>query len=114
MRISDWSSDVCSSDLIYRVWQYITHGTTVGAQKYERMDRSHDGGHDLPTYLMQTYRVWRMRLKPVERSAFISVLRSEERRVGKASVSTCSSRGSQCPEKKKLHRTVEVILNDQK
>ena len=63
-----------AAEEIYRVWQYITAGMTAGAQRYERTDRGHDGPQDLPTYLRQAYRAWRMRLRPMERSAFISVL----------------------------------------
>src|SRR3546814_8463557 len=76
MRISDWSSDVCSSDLLHRFWQKImtwwrliwpawATATCVGA----------------PTS-------WR------EGASFARLPRSEERRVGKECVSTCRSRWS--------------------
>src|SRR3546814_4693977 len=65
MRISDWSSDVCSSDLIaIRVPSKVIIPTIV-----PRL------GHEYPT--------------DIER-----VRRSEERRVGKECVSTCRSRWS--------------------
>src|SRR3546814_1014386 len=81
MRISDWSSDVCSSDLSipYVLWldrrlveprdgAYALGAWLIGA------------GHDLPA--IQTHlRQW-------------AVKRSEERRVGKECVSTCRSRWS--------------------
>src|SRR3546814_7891296 len=64
MRISDWSSDVCSSDLIW----------VVGADRYRNPD------DDLPKGF------------EIRRDAYYS--RSEERRVGKECVSTCRSRWS--------------------
>src|SRR3546814_4651859 len=67
MRISDWSSDVCSSDL----------GDAVGAEVVlaRRTDRSAD------SFLKR-------------KSAEMFYSRSEERRVGKECVSTCRSRWS--------------------
>src|SRR3546814_7359176 len=62
MRISDWSSDVCSSDL--RLFASV-------------LRRESDGGYYLVT--------------PAERGRIV-VERSEERRVGKECVSTCRSR----------------------
>src|SRR3546814_2536622 len=67
MRISDWSSDVCSSDL----------RLLVG----ERIDQAH--GAAAPVVVGQADAV------PVRRAG-----RSEERRVGKECVSTCRSRWS--------------------
>src|SRR3546814_5739566 len=64
MRISDWSSDVCSSDL-HAFWRDRPHAQYRGA---ERTGRGPDQAL-LPT-------------------------RSEERRVGKECVSTCRSRWS--------------------
>src|SRR3546814_6130229 len=64
MRISDWSSDVCSSDL----------GTFAGAL-FRRL-------FVVPTQLHLAIH------------AFTLQLRSEERRVGKECVSTCRSRWS--------------------
>src|SRR3546814_11962732 len=63
MRISDWSSDVCSSDLRRHIQPYPTAGGGIKA-----------GGKE----------------------------RSEERRVGKESVSTCRSRWSPYHEKKQV------------
>src|SRR3546814_4277878 len=71
MRISDWSSDVCSSDL----------GAVVGAQQQQQpADRAAD----------------RAALLRRQRSDFpgADIRRSEERRVGKECVSTCRSRWS--------------------
>src|SRR3546814_9524709 len=64
MRISDWSSDVCSSDLArYRI---LSHATALAPRTSAA----------LPA-------------RPARRDA-----RSEERRVGKECVSTCRSRWS--------------------
>src|SRR3546814_2584747 len=72
MRISDWSSDVCSSDLL---------GTA--------------GNHRLAAFLdahhIEARRLHRRRRRG---SAIRGSSRSEERRVGKECVSTCRSRWS--------------------
>src|SRR3546814_4629356 len=68
MRISDWSSDVCSSDLRGR-----SHGHRVGADPGIGA-RALGGGEGLLEQAIE--------------------LRSEERRVGKECVSTCRSRWS--------------------
>src|SRR3546814_6444502 len=76
MRISDWSSDVCSSDLFVNplppTWGNI-------AKAHDR-----DGA---PVALPRGYEA-----------------RSEERRVGKECVSKCRSRWSPYPSKKKKHK----------
>src|SRR3546814_10622045 len=79
MRISDWSSDVCSSDLakvsVDRVEEFLNEEET---EKYEQLglDNVDEDG------------VKRIGLKDV------TLIRSEERRVGKECVSTCRSRWS--------------------
>jgi hypothetical protein len=57
-----------------RVWSYITAGLTARAQQYERLDRGQDSALDISVQLTKAYHQWRMRLKPVERSACIAVL----------------------------------------
>src|SRR3546814_12020168 len=108
MRISDWSSDVCSSDLQAR--GYVTAGGFSG-----RVDVHHDyltsvtlpkvragcGGIDMflggmsfldPDYLVQKLESI---LQAAPAVAFQYLLeRSEERRVGKEGGSTCRSRWS--------------------
>src|SRR3546814_8077368 len=96
MRISDWSSDVCSSDLI--AWGIAEAMHKQGAE------------------LAFTYQIERLKGRVVqaaeefgssetlcfpcdvasdaEIAAVFTELRSEERRVGKECVSTCRSRGS--------------------
>src|SRR3546814_1358536 len=72
MRISDWSSDVCSSDLLRPVSSSVAsviaqHLHRIGVRRLERgIERREEAEHD----------------------------RSEERRVGKECVSTCRSRWS--------------------
>src|SRR3546814_14982651 len=99
MRISDWSSDVCSSDLVvasagvvsdkrggsYVQGRYeIFAAGEVLAQSFDaRLSSDNEG---VPDSL-------RMRLYRTDRS--------EERRVGKECVSTCSSRWSTYHYKKK-------------
>src|SRR3546814_14519775 len=88
MRISDWSSDVCSSDLYF--------GTAyVWRQGEAEVDRRHglwelidtDAYRNNPIRLVTDQGVaMRRRLTAAERS--------EERRVGKECVSTCRSRWS--------------------
>src|SRR3546814_7078032 len=70
MRISDWSSDVCSSDLT----------RTRRTRWPRRSARRRDGGGDRGGISGQRARG--------------ALLRSEERRVGKECVSTCRSRWS--------------------
>src|SRR3546814_11204921 len=93
MRISDWSSDVCSSDLtIARVEDpHAARGTspvTLGL-----LDHWPDRGKRRRPRLFPRHRPGGGRL---EKFAFIGVIggdSSEERRVGTACVSTCRSRG---------------------
>src|SRR3546814_3935246 len=74
MRISDWSSDVCSSDLSHRHTAF--PGTTL-----------------TPPPQPQTRRLAAI-LPPRPRTCGTLKARSEERRVGKECVSTCRSRWS--------------------
>src|SRR3546814_3491909 len=82
MRISDWSSDVCSSDLVARAAGF---GGNVRMLTNSWQDEA-------PTWspngrVIQFFRTTRGREGK-------SSLRSEERRVGKECVSTCRSRWS--------------------
>src|SRR3546814_12065697 len=102
MRISDWSSDVCSSDL----WgagssagnDYIEirhsgeeYGGDYGSQIAGDAIATGDDGNANATNLVEF----------VDDNAGGEHKRSEERRVGKECVSTCRSRGSTYNEKKK-------------
>src|SRR3546814_15888251 len=93
MRISDWSSDVCSSDLAGKLSGRRVHcpieyadlqgrpgctGCTGGTDLYSQQGSVHHAGEGIE-------------------------VRPEERRVGKECVSTCRSRWSPYHYKKKLH-----------
>src|SRR3546814_14039648 len=83
MRISDWSSDVCSSDLLEDRGQRIAHlpldheddrivpEIGVGAIEQEQVGKACDGGAAIRDRAVPP--------RPIERA----VRRSEERRVGK-------------------------------
>src|SRR3546814_11784157 len=106
MRISDWSSDVCSSDLLLESGVF---------RPRNRLDPAVDGGQQVVAAAkagaqLDALRGWicggaAFRLAGAEREelaatlrvehqrqAEVRVLRSEERRVGKECVSTCRSR----------------------
>src|SRR3546814_13203199 len=95
MRISDWSSDVCSSDLNCAIilgpsYLHVTvaHGTAY--------DIAGKGTAD-PAMMLSAMRT----------AASLAAGRSEERRVGKECVSTCRSRWSPYHKKKKENYVVE-------
>src|SRR3546814_10598019 len=79
MRISDWSSDVCSSDLFR---YYLVYGA-LDMFAEGRLEANHSHAHLVERDERLTVRVWRA-----------DDGRSEERRVGKECVSTCRSRWS--------------------
>src|SRR3546814_20367565 len=88
MRISDWSSDVCSSDLMQasRKPLVVTHHgkdahVLISLADYRRLD----GGGEAPGD-----RLAASQAAIVE--SLRDAVRSAERRVGKACVSTCRSR----------------------
>src|SRR3546814_19734735 len=94
MRISDWSSDVCSSDLRARLeglhWDVLEQDRVVledmapQAREHEFLYQ-HDAG--LGRVRTTLAKMARDQVKALAAS-------SEERRVGKACVSTCRSRWS--------------------
>src|SRR3546814_15237135 len=119
MRISDWSSDVCSSDLPYDIpalkvaHRYADTGAEPGVWR--------SGAHSATAFFTEcfidelaaasgldplSFRIRMLRSKPRHAEAlktaagiggfapFAGEVRSEERRVGKECVSTCRSRGS--------------------
>src|SRR3546814_11970810 len=95
MRISDWSSDVCSSDLVafddlgeMRDLGAIGLRITIEEEILERCARC-------------------AVLAPGLDRVFVD--RSEERRVGKECVSTCRSRWSPSPSKKKKAQDISMI-----
>src|SRR3546814_18514302 len=91
MRISDWSSDVCSSDL----------GETL-AEAVTRELREETGLEGLCGPLLG----WAERIDA--EGHYVILDRSEERRVGKECVSTCRSRWS--PYHSKKNQTANVSI----
>src|SRR3546814_13226758 len=101
MRISDWSSDVCSSDLnreynhrtqrpvLARNEKYATNDFNDGNKRHQPTD-FHEGGKNTNHLLWHVFRHRHV----VEKLVQSGVDRSEERRVGKECVSTCRSRWS--------------------
>src|SRR3546814_14336475 len=98
MRISDWSSDVCSSDLRVIPRPHMTAADLLTAAKLVIWDLDGtlwtgtlDSGDELsPTGLHE----W---IEPLARAGVMNSIRSEERRVGKEWVSTCRHRWSTYP-----------------
>src|SRR3546814_11696500 len=92
MRISDWSSDVCSSDLAAGP----AGGRSLGLGQAVSQQRQHD---------LHRVHCHQFRSRIRERAGRVAVgqaaRRSEERRVGKECVSTCRSRWSPYHYKKK-------------
>src|SRR3546814_2397403 len=88
MRISDWSSDVCSSDLDGHQSQDALLPLPERGPSYDRARQRQDHQHCLDAHLSGRHS--RAELYRVE-------IRSEERRVGKECVSTCRSRWSPYP-----------------
>src|SRR3546814_7599130 len=78
MRISDWSSDVCSSDL---------HRSDLG------LDPRHVAELEATVHACMSSKERRLFVSSARRHQK-HLLRSEERRVGKECVSTCRSRWS--------------------
>src|SRR3546814_18898407 len=111
MRISDWSSDVCSSDLDEgreAVSMTASQLKTDVLAKNKEVEKS-AAGDDTPA--PQTgnpeaeFLDWKdqllTKLRSIDPSAFERLSRSEERRVGKECVSTCRYRWWRQPKKKK-------------
>src|SRR3546814_21126308 len=111
MRISDWSSDVCSSDLFCPLLgrspfcqPFLCFGTTSGASTCSTPDwalcwqRPSSALFALPRSRNVQPRA------PV--CCHVSALRSEERRVGKECVSTCRSRWVPYHYKKKINQSI--------
>src|SRR3546814_13321962 len=102
MRISDWSSDVCSSDLGFGRVGEARLQLASGAES-ESLDRIVDllieAREREALALSEEPFIKRLGVEP------LAVERSEERRVGKECVSTGSSRGSPYHEKTNRYMT---------
>src|SRR3546814_4285381 len=79
MRISDWSSDVCSSDLMARALTLSLLASLLIAE---------------PAFAQANFEGLADNILGLLSNGLLRTLRSEERRVGKECVSTCRSRWS--------------------
>src|SRR3546814_16965750 len=94
MRISDWSSDVCSSDLIIDKAGIHLFNPASGEGRSEHVHHiSHVGRTLIDNLVAQSFRFHHFDIK-VNGIGIVKKYgpRSEERRVGKECVSTCRSR----------------------
>src|SRR3546814_13865065 len=102
MRISDWSSDVCSSDLSYSVFGQGTLNLTdafraIGSLRYTHTEKDGDFAAELVYGPFPIRPISSAEGSISEGNLDPSVTlhsRSDERRVGKECVSTCRSRWS--------------------
>src|SRR3546814_20677312 len=97
MRISDWSSDVCSSDLpadVNAFWHnrsFHNYADYAMCEEFRSgLSRLREVGQATPCAIVCAEAVWWR----CHRRIIADYLRSEERRVGKECVSTCRSRWS--------------------
>src|SRR3546814_17319473 len=110
MRISDWSSDVCSSDLRWAVrWGPLEEGELADGERLDAVIQAHRptavlhfaaytaAGESVAEpgkyYANNVYGLLSL-LGAMRRARLDRLVRSEERRVGKECVSTCRSRWS--------------------
>src|SRR3546814_19240691 len=105
MRISDWSSDVCSSDLLVDVViGAVDRGADRELDKGAAVALTDIGGHFVDPGDPPDRRL----------DALGDLRRSEERRVGKECVSTCRSRWAQNHYKKKLITSAPTMTRKDK
>src|SRR3546814_16143728 len=110
MRISDWSSDVCSSDL--RQPADASHDRAVRRRRLQDLPHLRAGARAVTAATGGEARFTVLVLAgdrgpqdPVSTAAGVAHKRSEERRVGKECVSTCRSRWSPDHSKKQKKKT---------
>src|SRR3546814_11085639 len=98
MRISDWSSDVCSSDLFGHAAAYIlAPAVRAGDFLFAVFVEGEENIEALVAVVADKIIGWHNLILTESRvgvERFSNSLRSEERRVGKECVSTCRSRWS--------------------
>src|SRR3546814_17935192 len=97
MRISDWSSDVCSSDLADEGGERLAGN--VGAPFETAGEPAFLAVGDAGEVTVETFEGSAVVQEPVRHEQHLA--RSEERRVGKECVSTCRSRWTPYHSKKK-------------
>src|SRR3546814_11011300 len=109
MRISDWSSDVCSSDLVMLIFSQAPDASQVaGFRKWQELGRQvRKGEKSIKIFGYSTKKITETDTETGEETTRRAARfpRSEERRVGKECVSTCRSRGSPSHYKKKKKST---------
>src|SRR3546814_18784350 len=97
MRISDWSSDVCSSDLLVTPGQRSAHGDAVARHDAHASDlyflHADTKGRDSSVSPEKFFSRQRNHVGMLAKVSLM-ILRSEERRVGKECVSRGRSRWS--------------------
>src|SRR3546814_15907528 len=113
MRIIDWGSDVCSSDLRQAVQvgeRELSRGASVSGDRRRRGQAGGAGFHApslRAAHELSLRLLLRAGLCAADRAAFGALctchVRSAERRVGKECVSTCRSRWSPYHEKQKTY-----------
>src|SRR3546814_2423590 len=100
MRISDWSSDVCSSDLPSLDEREIARHFTLTRDDLELIASRRGDVTRLGYAMLMLYLRWPGRVleageaPPMPILAFVAHQRSDERRVGKECVGTCRFRWS--------------------
>src|SRR3546814_10301693 len=97
MRISDWSSDVCSSDLVAELQVHPFQPVRPGVVLGDTVDGRQSAGHHGAMIRASDDESWRARDLAVLWHPCTQMRehpRSEERRLGKECVSTCSMRWS--------------------
>src|SRR3546814_13163372 len=100
MRISDWSSDVCSSDLLFFDTSEVPAMQEDEDKKAERWNKMVEAGWVKVAEAREacgldvddSHQIYLRKISMIEVPA--DGVRSEERRVGKECVSTCRSRWS--------------------
>src|SRR3546814_14875400 len=94
MRISDWSSDVCSSDLGVVARKVIDCGHPIGGGRSMTIavQEEDDGREELDVARQAALFARKAHDVQVQVLELFSADRSEERRVGKECVSMCRSR----------------------
>src|SRR3546814_14901168 len=113
MRISDWSSDVCSSDLLARTEAFVADRQPARGQPaarrrqcrhviLQRHARIEAGARQAPVVVAQPA----PEALPGRRPQACGGLRSAERRVGKEWVRTCTSRWWPSLKKKKNNNNI--------
>src|SRR3546814_7319096 len=90
MRISDWSSDVCSSDLRFALCECHSRSKAGGNEKRADQLRRNRDPHAVASGCTMIH----CHSSPLALSVRLESSRSEARRVGTECVSTCRSRWS--------------------